>query len=187
MPEIILEAYKSGTPVNMSWSAIRGLSATDLVDLMQWGDMVLFDYLTGHYDRVASMQDGADREQKPSIITENIRNLRKIWQTGQLWLIDNESGMFDAYELMYKGGPMGEKFIEFHKKMLQSICIFHRKTVDKIRALSSLDRPYIVLESYASEQEPLYTKLVKNYVEYNLFKTYFHKRLKEVLDWIDSC
>lgn len=48
------------------------------------------------------MQDGAEAEKKPSIIEEPIRNLRKSKNREKLWLIDNESGLLDAYDLMYR-------------------------------------------------------------------------------------
>ena len=34
----------------------EGLDETVLADLVQWSDLIMFDYLTGNYDRVASMQ-----------------------------------------------------------------------------------------------------------------------------------
>ena len=75
--------------------------------------------------RVASMQDGAAREDRASIMRENMRNLRQVWQTSRLVLLDNESGLLDSYALMYRGGAdTGAQFIQFHLRMLHSICVF---------------------------------------------------------------
>ena len=39
---------------------------------MQWSDLMLFDYLTGNYDCVASMLDGADKERRPAVLRETV-------------------------------------------------------------------------------------------------------------------
>lgn len=131
------------------------------------------------------MQDGADREHKPSIMQESIRNLRQ-WQTGKLWLIDNESGLFDSYDLMYRGGETGSRFITFHLQMLKTMCIFHKSFADKLQELSELERPAEALVTYTKAQEPLYSHLPHS-SEYGLFQKYFHTRLKEVVSWIENC
>ncbi len=138
------------------------------------------------FHRVASMQDGADRESRPSIMHENIRNLRKVWQSGKLWLIDNESGLFDGYDLMYRGKQNGVRFKHFHLQMLHTNCIFRRGMVDKLYTLNSVSSPEEALLQYVSLQEPLYKYLPKTKAE-SLYKSYFHTRLKEVIGWIEKC
>ena len=135
--------------------------------------------------RVASMQDGADRENKPSIMGESIRNLRQ-WPTGKLWLIDNESGLLDSYDLMYHGGETGSRFVTFHLQMLKTMCIFHHSFVAKIRELSNLANPAEALVAYTMVQEPLYKKLLP-ISEHHLFTKYFHTRLKDIVHWVDNC
>ena len=46
-----------------------------LEKLLQWSDLIIFDYLTGNYDRAASMLDTADKENRSSVLHENIHNL----------------------------------------------------------------------------------------------------------------
>ena len=60
--------------------------------------------------RVSSMQDGALVEEKPEVIEENIRNLRRSRDSSKLWLIDNESGFLDAYILMHSNNKTGLKY-----------------------------------------------------------------------------
>jgi hypothetical protein len=138
--------------------------------------------------RVASMQDGADQNKNPKVMHEKIRNLRRSPETGSLWLFDNESGLFDGYELMYPHKPRywSTKFIDFHKTMLQSICIFRKSTVDNIRRLTASNSPQETLISFAAQHEPLLHKL-RNMHYHRQFMTYFHERLYDVSDWIDSC
>ena len=38
----------------------EGLDEDLLTELVQWSDLIVFDYLTGNYDRVASMQVSSD-------------------------------------------------------------------------------------------------------------------------------
>ena len=47
------------------------------------------------------LQDAAEKEGRPEILSETVHNLAKSRRTGAIWLIDNESGMIDAYDLLY--------------------------------------------------------------------------------------
>ena len=131
------------------------------------------------------MQDGADKEKKPSILSENIRNLRKVPDTGKMWLIDNESGLLDAYELMYKEVESG-RFMKFHSRMLQTMCVFRKSLIRKVKALASHADPASVLLHFTKEYEPFYHKLPK-VSAFQLFEKHFHSRLKEVTKWITEC
>lgn len=214
MPPVLLRAYEDGSPFNFQSLDLPSLSADQVSSLVQWSDLILFDYLTGHYDRwatktkmeefggihvylqlclflcihrVASMQDGADHENRSSVMHENIRNLRQVWQSGKLWLIDNESGLRDAYELMFRGHDIGRKFIHFHEQMLKTLCIFRRRTVARIEALAEESAPHDILEMYAAAQEPMYSKMQWSKVGYDLFRVHFHERLKGVIKWVEKC
>lgn len=62
MPSLLQASYNSGIPLssqNMSCpqnsvntdNSSLPLTSGELVDLFQWSDMIIFDYLTGNYDR----------------------------------------------------------------------------------------------------------------------------------------
>lgn len=51
MPAVILSAYEKGVFVNSNHPALVTMTAQELAELIQWGDMILFDYITAHYDR----------------------------------------------------------------------------------------------------------------------------------------
>lgn len=51
MPPILMEAFNKNSTVHSDNEEIQAASVSTLVDIVQWGDMVIFDYLTGHYDR----------------------------------------------------------------------------------------------------------------------------------------
>ena len=43
-------------PIDMTSMGLKSLDESQLQHLVQWSDLIIFDYLTGNYDRVASMQ-----------------------------------------------------------------------------------------------------------------------------------
>ena len=47
-------------PLDVTSAALTQMDESQLEELVQWSDMVVFDYLTGNYDRVSSMQVSFD-------------------------------------------------------------------------------------------------------------------------------
>lgn len=132
------------------------------------------------------MQDAAYEQKKPAIITERIRNLFKSTKTNKFWLIDNESGLLDAYYLMYNKDFGGSKFLAFHQQMLQTICVFQKSTVTAIQRLLQKEEPHVYLYNYAMSHDPVLRKVLPNY-NLNLIQKWFPKRLAEVYKWINQC
>ena len=73
MPAILRQALKARTTIDtvtydrrasrdvsraasVAQARLRDLDITEAAEVAQWSDLVVFDYLTGNYDRVASMQ-----------------------------------------------------------------------------------------------------------------------------------
>ena len=65
MPAILSEALKARTTIDVTYdiraekrdeARLRDLDIKEAAEVAQWSDLVVFDYLTGNYDRVASMQ-----------------------------------------------------------------------------------------------------------------------------------
>ena len=59
MPSILRQKLVSRLlqePLDVTSSALTQMDKSQLEELVQWSDMIVFDYLTGNYDRVASMQ-----------------------------------------------------------------------------------------------------------------------------------
>ena len=137
-----------------------------------------------HFFRFASMQDGAEQEKRNGVLSEKIRNLLKSTKTNKLWFIDNESGLFDAYDLLYN--TVGNNFIKYHKDMLRTLCVFQKTMVDSITQLHLSKNPHLVLEGFAARHEPLLEYFSKDYV-YSIFKEKFKDRISEVFNWIQHC
>ena len=51
---------------------LRDLSVSEAAELAQWSDLVIFDYITGNYDRVASMMVGVQTVHKFAPLTIDI-------------------------------------------------------------------------------------------------------------------
>lgn len=147
---------------------------------------IVYFLLHANYCRVASMQDAAYEEKKPSIITEKIRNLFKSTKTNKLWLIDNESGLLDAYDLIYNEESGGARFLTFHKQMLQTMCVFQKSTVTAIQRLLQEENPHVSLFNYGMAHDPVLKKVLPNY-NVKLIRRWFHQRLAEVYKWINQC
>ncbi|XP_064601631.1 four-jointed box protein 1-like [Liolophura sinensis] len=189
IPPLLHKALRNMSVVTPHILASQHLLPRELSQLIQWGDMIIFDYLTGNYDRYASMQDAAEKDGKPSILLEHVRNLKKSTKTGKLWLIDNESGLFDAYDLLYMDRK--PRFIHFHRQMLQTMCLFRRDLVERLESLMSTKRPDMVLYEYARHEEALLESIPLDTSDpgntYSLFHNKFADRLQEVLQWVQQC
>lgn len=129
------------------------------------------------------MQDAADKENKPSILRETVHNLVRSKSTGGLWLIDNESGLLDSYSLLYGTAGKDGRFIRFHKQMLNTICLFRRQTVERIRWLHSSHRAGLILVELVRQLEPLFAPMKK---ESEVGKR-LQQRIAEVYEHIEKC
>lgn len=130
------------------------------------------------------MQDGAELGFQPSVRRHNIRNLYRQ-STGKLWLVDNESGLMDAYDLLYRSSS-ARRFTRYHMQMLRSICIFSETSVTRLRRLSNHVRPVQVLIDFAQISEPFLARF-HTFINKQLFIVHFDKRLNELLSWIRQC
>ncbi|XP_053202618.1 extracellular serine/threonine protein kinase four-jointed-like [Panonychus citri] len=102
------------------------VNLTYLTDLVQWSDLVIFDYLTGNLDRVVNNM--VNRQWNPEMMDSPAHNLVKVKSTGLLLFLDNESGLLHGYRLLKKYEP-------YHRKILNGTCVFRRSTVDALEKL----------------------------------------------------
>jgi len=180
-----IEIYQ---PIDVTSDDLMSMDETQLEQMVQWSDLIIFDYLTGNYDRMASMQDGAEKEDKPSILKETIHNLALSEDTGSLWYIDNESSFLDAYSLLYDDdkNSNGSRFRKFHAEMLKSSCVFRKKTVHRLFTMKkSLDPAQLLLE-FVNVNEPLFQNLPQIHSD-SIFRQHFSKRIQEVWNWVQEC
>lgn len=175
-------------PINKQ--TLAQMDPEEAAELVQWSDLVVFDYLTGNYDRIVSMMDVAEREGRSSMLRETVHNLAQSTKTSSLWMLDNESSFLDAYALMYSGGDDDAKerrLLRFQDKLLRSFCVFRRQTTDRLLALrqSQTSADKLLLE-FIANNEPLF-KLLPTIHSDSLFSQNFGQRIDNVLNWIQTC
>lgn len=109
-------------------SATR-LNATVLrkfIELAQWSDLIVFDYLIANLDRVVNnlynFQWNAD------IMAAPAHNLARQSHSQLLVFLDNESGLLHGYRLL-------KKYEAYHGLLLDNLCVFRRPTIEALQQL----------------------------------------------------
>lgn len=96
------------------------------IELAQWSDLIIFDYLIANLDRVVNnlynFQWNAD------IMAAPAHNLAKQIDSQLLVFLDNESGLLHGYRLL-------KKYEAYHGLLLDNLCVFRKSTVDALKFL----------------------------------------------------
>lgn len=108
-------------PTEMSETALKRF-----IELAQWSDLIVFDYLIANLDRVVNnlynFQWNAD------IMAAPAHNLAKQINSELLVFLDNESGLLHGYRLL-------KKYEAYHGLLLDNLCIFRRPTIKALQRL----------------------------------------------------
>lgn len=149
---------------------------TKFVELAQWSDLIIFDYIIANLDRVVNnlynFQWNAD------IMAAPAHNLAKQSATQLLVFLDNESGLLHGYRLL-------KKYEAYHSLLLDRLCVFRKSTIDALKALRDNDAGTKIneyFENATSDQlreslPPLPEKSVKILTE----------RIDRVLQQVQKC
>ena len=105
---------------------IRSLNVSQLTELVQWSDLIVFDYLTANLDRIVNNM--VNEKWNPEMMRSPAHNLLKVNNTGLLLFLDNESGLLHGYRLL-------NKYDRYHQSMLSALCIFRERTAQLIERL----------------------------------------------------
>ncbi|XP_028263934.1 four-jointed box protein 1 [Parambassis ranga] len=124
-------------------------TSTELLELMQWSDMVIFDYLTANFDRLVSNLFSLQWDSR--VMERDTNNLLKT-PHGDLVFIDNEAGLVHGFRVL----NMWEKY---HNTVLSSVCVFRKRTTLRVAELHRRrDSRRRLLELYR-DSEPLSQEL----------------------------
>lgn len=107
---------------------------TDISELAQWSDLIIFDYLTANLDRMVN--NLYNLQWNPTMMEAPAHNLAKQESTGLLIFLDNESGLLHGYRLL-------DKYEHYHRLMLDSLCVFRKSTVSALQKLRSASLPSV--------------------------------------------
>ncbi|KAJ6667134.1 hypothetical protein lerEdw1_017112 [Lerista edwardsae] len=128
---------------------LRGLSQAQLVELVQWSDLILFDYLTANFDRLVSNLFSLQWD--PRVMHRATSNLHRA-PNGGLVFLDNEAGLVHGYRLL----AMWDKYNE---PLLRSVCVFREATAQRVRELHRLRNAASELLRLYRTREPLAEQL----------------------------
>ncbi|XP_074662140.1 extracellular serine/threonine protein kinase four-jointed-like [Tubulanus polymorphus] len=117
--------------LNPNEISIYNKTLSDLTELVQWSDLIIFDYLTANIDRV--INNVFNKQWNSNIMEKPVHNLEKTRDSGLLVFIDNESGLFHSYRLL-------EKYSPYHEQLLKSLCIFRKRTSKRIKEFAENGR-----------------------------------------------
>lgn len=128
---------------------LRNKSTPELLELMQWSDLIMFDYLTANFDRLVSNLFSLQWDSR--VMERDTNNLLKT-PGGDLVFIDNEAGLVHGFRVL----NMWEKY---HNSVLSSVCVFRKRTTQRLAELHRRrDSRRRLLELYR-DSEPLSQEL----------------------------
>ncbi|XP_072278221.1 four-jointed box protein 1 [Pyxicephalus adspersus] len=122
---------------------------TGMVELAQWGDLILFDYLTANFDRLVSNLFSLQWD--PRVMLRGTNNLHRS-PDGTLVLLDNEAGLAHGYRVR-------DTWDKYNKDLLDTVCLFRSGVVRKLRELYFGQRSAEELHSLYLAAEPLAAEL----------------------------
>ena len=154
-------------------AALRNKTRHELVDLMQWTDLIIFDYLTANVDRVVNNM--FNHQWNDHMMDRPAHNLHH--SSGLLVFLDNESGLFHSYRLL-------DKYAHYHNSLLSSVCVFRRSVAERVRTLYREGDIGTRLVALFEKHEPLHRKIPTIPLE-NM--QILHRRLGDVYRQIEQC
>ncbi|TDH09349.1 hypothetical protein EPR50_G00085830 [Perca flavescens] len=128
---------------------LRDKTTAELLELMQWTDLIVFDYLTANFDRLVSNLFSLQWDSR--VMERDTNNLLRT-PRGDLVFIDNEAGLVHGFRVL----NMWEKY---HNTVLGSVCVFRKRTAQRVAELHRRrDARRRLLELYR-DSEPLSLEL----------------------------
>ena len=138
-------------PDQIRWGInLETISTTprELNHFMEWSDMIVFDFLTGHSDRLTNMLFLPHINFQ--IPLKRVPNLSKTL-SGELILIDHDGTFHNGY--LKARISSSERQRQAH--YLRTVSVFRRHTVQRLCALCSHEDPAAMLETYMSKRDPI--------------------------------
>ena len=145
--------------------------------MVQWSDMILFDFLTGHTDRTVY-----NNHKQP------VENLYKT-PSSKLVLIDNESTFMKGYQsdMFYN-----RDYYKITSLFLRRTCAFRRHTIEGILSLerhsNDSGSPLTVLQNYIKENDPFaYSIIPRSQKRMEEIEKNMKERLEKIKSMLLEC
>ncbi|NXD22827.1 FJX1 protein, partial [Spelaeornis formosus] len=133
----------------LSAGELVGLPSSQLVELVQWSDLILFDYLTANFDRLVSNLFSLQWD--PRVMRRATSNLLRA-PDGGLVFMDNEAGLVHGYRLLAMWDP-------YNEPLLRSVCVFREGTARRVAELHRRRSAAAELRRRYRAREPLWARL----------------------------
>lgn len=140
---------RSGLGLRPLQLELQTKTKAELLELVQWSDLVVFDYITANFDRLVSNLFSLQWDAKA--MERDASNLL-ITPHGSLVFIDNEAGLVHGYRVL----DMWEKY---HSVALGSVCVFRRRTARRVAELHRRRDTRARLLQLYRDSEPLAAEL----------------------------
>nr|XP_054761775.1 four-jointed box protein 1-like [Lytechinus pictus] len=185
LPEIMYDNQRD--TITPSTPGLSDLNITQLVELAQYSDLVIFDYITVHLDRMTIRKNAVEYYQQDWLYKGEVHNLDQHKHNQGLWFIDNENGIFNSYVVAYSKTNKGQ-MLGYHEELLRSFCLFRRSTFKSVHKLARLDDPFQALDNLVHENEPVIVQMEQERKSLmGGVKERFKERLLDVVRWMDNC
>lgn len=158
-----------------SLSLLGNRSLEGLVELVQWSDLIVFDYLNANVDRLVNNM--FNLQWNSDMMRSATHNLESQSGDGLLVFFDNESGLFHSYRLL-------DKYSHYHEALLSSLCVFRASTAAALKRLHSSGSVVPELMALYRSEEPLHWMLPD--IPENNAKI-LENRIRRVVDQIHRC
>ncbi|XP_033739751.1 four-jointed box protein 1-like [Pecten maximus] len=143
-------------------------------ELLQWSDLIVFDYLIANLDRVVN--NIHNKQWNSQMMESPAHNLERDTD-GNLVFMDNESGLFHGYRLL-------DKYSSYHKSLLNSLCVFRNSTANIIERLHLSGNVGEELHQLFVREEPSHTS-VPTIPKKNM--EILQQRVSDVYEQIQHC
>lgn len=149
----------------------------NLVELAQWSDLIIFDYLTANLDRIVN--NLYNYQWNVNIMDAPAHNLAKKTDSELLVFLDNESGLLHGYRLL-------KKYESYHSILLNNLCLFRRRTADLIEKLKTKGNVGVLLRNMFDKRNSAEVKDVLPTLPDKSVKI-LNERIERVYSQITKC
>lgn len=144
IPTALRKGGQGLNPTKLCFNALRNKTTKFLIEMMQWTDLILFDYLIANFDRLASNLFNLQWDRQ--MMERATSNLLK--SRSGLVFIDNEAGLVHGYRVL-------SSWEKYHRSLLGPVCIFRKRTVQRIAELKHHRNVGLRLLELYQADEPL--------------------------------
>lgn len=148
----------------------------NFVELAQWSDLIIFDYLTANLDRIVN--NLFNYQWNINIMDGPAHNLARKMDSGLLLFLDNESGLLHGYRLL-------KKYNVYHSLMLDDLCVFRRTTVDALKRLFEQSVGAKLSDMFHKKNNAVIRDILPPLPEKNA--KILHERIGKVLSQVEKC